>query len=120
MALDFWVRVFDRLLPRSRAFNLVLDRTLKEFFEGLSDLPDTVREHIASALLEAFPQHTTRLTDWSYQFGSPDPLTADEVDAEWAATGGQDPRYMEDLLQAAGYDVYVHEWWVPDSAPPEA
>lgn len=120
MALDFWVRVFDRLLPRSRAFHLTLDRTLKKYFEGLSALPEMVKEHVASVLLEAFPQTTTRLSDWSLLFGSPQLLSADEVAAEWKATGGQTPQYIQDILQDAGYDVYVHEWWVPDSAPPVA
>src|SRR5689334_18526975 len=36
--------------------------------------------------------------------------------AEWAATGGQSPSYIQGVLQAAGFDVYVHEWW--SSGPP--
>lgn len=37
----------------------------------------------------------------------------DRLDATWKALGGQDPRYIQDTLQAAGFDVYVHEWWEP-------
>ena len=31
--------------------------------------------------------------------------------------GGQDPRYIQDTLQAAGFDVYIHEWWEPGTEP---
>ena len=41
----------------------------------------------------------------------------DRLDASWKATGGQSPRYIQDTLQAAGFDVYVHEWWIPGSEP---
>lgn len=36
----------------------------------------------------------------------------------WSANGGQSPRYLQDVIQAAGFDVYVHEWWVPGTNPP--
>jgi hypothetical protein len=37
--------------------------------------------------------------------------------AEWAANGGQSPGYIQGVLQTAGFDVYVHDWW-EDGAPP--
>jgi hypothetical protein len=114
MELSRWVKVFDRLLPRSRAWHLILDRTLKQFFEGLSLLPQTIEAHIGSILNEAFPETTTRFEDWSNQFGSPETLTAEEIDAEWGAFGGQDPRYFQDVIQSAGFDTcFIHEWWDP-------
>lgn len=120
MELSFWVKVFDRLLPRSRVWSLILDRTLKKFFEGISALPKMVQEHIGSVLLEAFPQTTSYLSDWSLFFGSPIDMTADELEAEWGAFGGQSPQYIQDKLDAAGFNLFVHEWWVPDSVPPVA
>lgn len=120
MELDFWVRVFDRLLPRSRAWALVIERTLKELFHGFGVLPDILREHIGSILLEAFPGTTTFHEDWSVFFGAPETLTDEELLAEWGAFGGQEPRYIQDILQGAGFNVWVHEWWVPGSAPPIA
>lgn len=120
MDLDFWVGVFDRLLPRSRAFGLVIDRTFRRFFHGLGILPKTLQEHIAGLVLEAFPATTNYLADWSLFLGSPETLTAGELEDLWAEPGGQTPRYIQDLLQVYGFDVYVHEWWVPDSCPPEA
>ena len=116
--LSFWLKVWDRLLPRSRVWSLILDRTLRKFFEGLSGFPETMKDYIGTVLLEAFPQTTTYLSDWSLFFGSTVTLTADELEAEWGAFGGQDPRYIQDTLWAAGFtNLYVHEWWVPDSNP---
>lgn len=120
MELNDWVKVFDRLLPRSRIWHLVLDRVLKKFFHGLSILPKMIREHIGSILLEAFPATTTRFEDWSYAFGSPETLNAIEIASEWAAFGGQSPAYIQQLLQDAGFNVYVHEWWYPGTEPPVA
>jgi len=41
----------------------------------------------------------------------------DRLAATWQALGGQDPRYIQDTLQANGFDVYIHQWWVPGSEP---
>lgn len=121
MDLDQWVKVFDRLLPRSRAWSLIIDRTLKKFFHGLSILPQMVEEQIASVLLEAFPDTTTYLSDWSLFFGSPTTLDSDELETEWGAFGGQSPQYIQSILLTAGFNtLFVHEWWVPDSNPPVA
>ena len=121
MELERWIKVFDRLLPRSPAWGLVIDRMLRKFFHGLSILPKTIYEHLQSVLLEAFPLETTRLSDWSEQFGSPELLAPEEIEAEWGAFGGQSPQYIQDVLHAAGFtNLFVHEWWVPDSVPPVA
>ena len=121
MELSFWVRVYDRLLPRSRAWALTIDRTLKKFFEGLGELPKICQEYIGSVLLEAFPQTTNYLADWSLFFGSPTTLTADELEVEWGTFGGQDPDYIQQVLWYLGFDTcFVHEWWVPDTNPPVA
>jgi hypothetical protein len=120
VALDYWVKVFDRLLPRSRLWSLIIARPLKKFFHGLAILPKTIREHIGSVLLEAFPRTTTRIEDWSRQFGSPELLSPEDIEAEWGAFGGQSPAYIQGVLRAAGFDVYVHEWWVPGIHPPVA
>lgn len=118
MDLNYWVKVFDRLLPDSRVWNLVYDRILRKFFHGLSILPQTVRDDIAAVLAEAFPATTSYLPDWSEQFGSMSDLTAEQLAAEWADTGGQTPQYLQDILHAAGFEnLYVHEWWVPGSNP---
>jgi len=119
MDLDRWVKVFDRLLPRSRAWDLVFNRVLRKFFHGLAILPKTIHEHIGSVLLEAFPQTTTRLHDHSWQLGSPIDFDADGLEDELLDEGGQSPYYVENLLQRYGFDLYIHEWWVPGSEPLE-
>jgi len=120
MGVDF-LKVFDRLLPRSRAWSLVYDRTLRRFFEGIATLPETIKDHVDSVFLEAFPQETTNFFDWSLQFGSPEDLDAEGLEGEWAAFGAQDPQYFQDIIQAAGFEnLYVHEWPVPASDPVES
>jgi uncharacterized protein YmfQ (DUF2313 family) len=120
MDLDRWVKVFDRLLPRSRLWSLVVDRPLRRFFHGLGAAPKLIYEHAQSVLLEAFPLSTTSLADWSRQFGAPEVLSPEELEAEWGAFGGQSPAYIQEKLRALGCDVYVHEWWVLDTCPPVA
>lgn len=120
MDLNRWTKVFDTLLPRSRAWNLVYDRVLRRFFHGLAILPQLVHNHIGSVLLEAFPQTTSYLNDWSFTLGEWNELDADELEYDWADTGGQSPGYVEDLLHDKGFtQLYLHEWWVPGSSPLE-
>jgi hypothetical protein len=120
MDLSEWVKVYDRLLPRSRAWDLTPEKTLKQFFEGLAIAPKNAKDHLASVFLEMLPFHTTYLKDWSEQFGSLITFDADELAAEWAAIGGQDPDYIQTCIQSICPNCYVHEWWVPGSDPVEA
>jgi len=119
MDLNRWVEVFDSLLPRSRAWNLVFNRVLKKFFHGIAILPKTLRDHIGSILLDMFPTDTDYLEDWSKQLGSPTELTASELEAEFADTGGQDPSHIQGVLQDHGFtNLFVHEWWYTPAADP--
>ena len=76
--------------------------------------------------LDMFPEHTRHLTQWEAQFGLlkldlTEQERRDRLAALWAANGGQSPKYIQDTLQAAGFDVYVHEWWeLPLTDPPVA
>jgi hypothetical protein len=118
MELDDFVKVFDRLLPRSRVWNLVFDRPLRRFFHGLSIIPKTIKEYAESILLDAFPQDTDRMSDWTLQFNYPYDLDIDQLLAEWAQFGGQNPKYFQDILHTAGFvTCHVHEWWIPGSNP---
>lgn len=129
MDLDYWVKVFDTILPRSRAWNLICGKIsgsqlpsepLTQFFHGLSTLPLSLRNHIGSELLEMLPDRTTKLHDWSEQFGSLVDFTPDELASEFSAFGGQDPDYIQNNIWEICDNCYVHEWWVPDSDPVEA
>lgn len=119
MGID-WIGLFDRLLPNSRAWSLVHDGPLRKYFSALSVANEITREHMASTILELFPQYTSMLRDWSLLFGSPVDYTNEELTALWGVYGGQDPQYIQDRLQSLDVDVYLHEWWEPGSDPPVA
>lgn len=120
-----WIDVIRHLLPNARAWRIVVDKTLKRFFEGLTGLAADAREFFDLVWSDLSPVTTRQLTEWEDQFGLPAyQLTESErrerLASAWQALGGQSPRYIQDTLQAAGFDVYVHEWWVPGSEPPIA
>lgn len=114
------------LLPRGRAWRLTIDKTLRKFFVGLSGLPEDVKEYADLVYFDLYPQTTRDLNAWEDQWGLPETGLSeqerrDRLDATWAQIGGQDPRYIQDTVQDAGFDdVYIHEWWVPASSPVEA
>jgi hypothetical protein len=114
------------LLPRGRAWRLTINKTLRQFFSGLAGLPDNVKEYADLAYLDLFPADTRELDAWEDQWGLPETglSTADRrtrLASTWAQIGGQDPRYIQDTVQAAGFDgVYIHEWWIPASSPVQA
>lgn len=117
-----FLRIFKHLLPNARAWRVTVDKKLRQFFEGLSGVGSDVKTFFDEVWLDIFPQTTRELNNWEQQFGLRDTgITEqerrDRLDATWKALGGQDPRYIQDTLQANGFDVYVHEWWEPGSEP---
>jgi hypothetical protein len=121
MVVSDWIKVFERLLPKSRIWRLIVDRPLRRIFYGLGGVFDTIYQHAVGVLDEAFPLTTTHIGDWTFQFGSPEPLDSDGLAAEWAAVGGQTPAYFQNILHTAGFvTCFVHEWPVPGSNPVEA
>ena len=112
-----FLNTYKHLLPRGLAWSITnTAKSLRKLFEGLSlQFVVTFYDSIWTSI---FPQTTSYLDEWEEAFGLPDRgLTTqqrrDRLDARWAETGAQDPRYIEDMLQDAGFSVYVHEWWVP-------
>lgn len=117
-----FLRVIQHLLPNARAWRVTITKRLREFFEGLSGLGDDVKTFLDGVWQDIDPETTRELTAWEHQFGLRDTgLTEqgrrDRLDATWKALGGQDPRYVQDTLRGAGFDVYVHEWWEPGTEP---
>lgn len=113
-----WLNIFKHLLPNARAWRITVDKQLRQFFQGLSSIGEDSKEFFDSIYDDIDPYKTRELEAWEQQFALPDTgLTEqerrDRLDATWKALGGQDPRYIQDTLQAAGFDVYVHEWWEP-------
>jgi len=118
-----FLNIFKHLLPNARAWRLIVDKQLRQFFDGLSvAVGDDIKTFLDGVFSDIDPQTTRELVAYETQFGLRDTgLTEqerrDRLAATWRALGGQDPRYIQDTLQANGFDVYVHEWWTPGSEP---
>ena len=117
-----FLKILKHLLPNSRAWNITRGKNLRYFFEGLSGGGDDAKSFFDNIWLDIFPATTRELDAWESQFalkdtGLSDTERRDRLDSTWKALGGQDPRYIQDTLQANGFDVYVHEWWEPGSEP---
>ena len=125
--MNLFFRIFEHLLPRSRAWQMKVESYLRSFFMGLVGLPSDSRDFIDQRYLDTQPQDTTQLPEWEEQWalvasGLTDQERRARLDAAWKLKGGQDPRYIQDTLIAHGFDdVFIHEWWeVPAGAPPVA
>jgi hypothetical protein len=119
--MSLFFRTFQHLLPRSEAWKVTINKALRRLFLGLAGgVPEASRTFVDLVYFDLLPDTTRELAAWEAEFGL-EP-NADEATrrlalaAEWAATGGQSPAYIEGILQTAGFDVYVHEWW--SSGPP--
>lgn len=113
-----WLNIFTHLLPNARAWRITSNKRLRQFFEGLTVVGSDAKGYIDRVYQDLDPQKTRSLDLWEDQFNlSASTLTVqqrrDRLAATWKALGGQDPYYIQNTLRAAGFDVYVHEWWEP-------
>lgn len=120
--MDF-LRLYQHLLPDGRAWRITTDKRLRQFFKGLAEAPSDVKDAADSVWSDLLPGTTGEMGEWEQQFGLPRTVL-EEADrrsrllATWRSlAGGQSPRYIQDTLRAAGFDVYVHEWWEPATGP---
>ncbi len=108
-------RQFQHLLPDALAWRITVTKTLRQFFEGLTNAPSDARDYVDLVYDDVFPATTRELTQWEKQFGIQpnlvDAVRRANIAAEWAATGGQSPSYIQGILQTAGFPVFVHDWW---------
>jgi len=114
--------LYKHLLPRAKAWSITAIKQLRDFFIGLSGIPEDVKLFFDKIWEDIFPGTTRELDKWEKQFNLSNSALSDAerrtaLDAAWKALGGQDPRYIQDSLQAAGFPVYIHEWWVPGTEP---
>lgn len=114
--MSLFFRVYEHLLPRASAFLLTLASPMRDWFTGLTQFPQDAREYAEQNYQDIDPQLTTALDLWQNQFnlitsGLTEQQQRDRLEAVWKEVGGQSPRYLEDVLRARGFDVYVHEWW---------
>ncbi|WP_265658587.1 putative phage tail protein [Francisella philomiragia] len=120
---NLFFRTFQHLLPKAKAWRLSKGKNLTKLFDGLSKQPQENKDHIDNVWFDIFPESTRELENWEKQFGIDTSSTTTEnqrrdyLDSEWKFLGGQSPKYIQDKLRAAGFDVYVHEWWEPNSTP---
>lgn len=117
-----FLRIFQHLLPNGKAWRITADKQLRQFFDGLKSIGDDLKVFTDSAYNDLFPATTRELDAWDLQFGLKnvditDQQRRDRIDAAWKALGGQSPRYIQDTLQDNGFNVFVHDWWVPGTEP---
>lgn len=118
------INLFKHLLPSGRAWKLTHESNLRNFFKAL--VPDTnekPREFADNLYGDIFPETTRQLVEWERQFGLPIAPSLsvaqrrDRLAAKWRDRGGQSPKFIQDTLRSNGFNVYVHDWWEPSSAP---
>lgn len=118
------ISIFKHLLPTGRAWSLTHSKNLRKFFEAIApETSENPRDFAGDLYGDIFPQTTRELKAWERQFGLPlspsltEQQARDRLAARWRDQGGQSPKYIQDTLQANGFDVYVHDWWVPGTEP---
>jgi len=122
--MNLFLRLFKHLLPRAKAWQITIDKVLRRFFDGLSKEPGSIRDFFDQRFLDVFPGTTSAVSEWLDQFNllpSVDEATdRQNIAGSWRLNEYQSPTDIQNTLQAAGFDVYVHEWWeqpVPPSGP---
>lgn len=113
-------RILQHLLPDGVAWRTTVQKRLRTLLEALAEEPAAVRVFVDKVYRDLFPESTRELAAWERFFVLPgngdDATRRQRLAAAWQETGGQAPRYLQDIVQAAGFDLYVHEWW--SSGPP--
>jgi hypothetical protein len=110
-------RSIQHLLPTGESFRLGVNKYVTEFWQGLGNFADSAKTYVDLVYLDLFPDTTRELEEWEQFYGLSPSASATEVErrmalaAEWRATGGQSPAYIQSVLQTAGFDFYLHEWW---------
>ena len=115
-------RQLRHLLPDGQAWRATVEKTLRKFLVGISSAPSDARDFVDDVYGDLHPETTRELEAWEEEFAITPNGTDEErrvaLAAAWSATGGQSPRYLQDLVQAAGFDLYIHEWWEPPGGTP--
>lgn len=113
---------FRHVLPKNHdgsgteAWRLEVGRTITNLFDGLTESPSEVKNHLDDVYLDLLPQSTRALQEWVDIFGlwpadRTDQQARDAISSAWSAVGGQGPDYLQSVLRDAGFDVYVHDYY---------
>lgn len=119
--MELWLRILGHLLPRGWAFGLWVERKFALWWSGIALWLAGLRGDLDQVWTEIFPATTTRLADHEEQFGaslgpSSDAERRAALHARWLMLrGGQGPDYIQEILQLAGFPVWLHEFWDPDT-----
>ncbi len=116
------INTFKHLLPTGRAWTLTVEKTLRKFFDALAPETEKPREFADDIFLDIFPATTRNLSAWENQFGLFNNKLSEaqrrtRLEVAWRDVGGQSPAYIQAQLQANGFNVFIHEWWVPGTEP---
>lgn len=117
-----FLRIFQHLLPRSRAWSITVDKTLRRFFVGLAEFATQPRDKVDEVWADLLPESTTEIAAWERQHGVVFPAASEAnrraaLEVEWASQGGQSLAYIQGLLRGAGFDVYLHPFWRQGRTP---
>lgn len=105
------------LLIGSKTGGRIIDR----FFQGLTTAFVDAKTFIDNVYNDTIPSKTRQLDDYETQFGllsaSTEAARRENLATAWASTGGQSSRYLQDRVQEAGFNVFIHEWFEPGGPP---
>lgn len=116
--MSIFFRIYEHLLPRARVWRIKLDTQLRQLFQGLTGVSSDSVDFLDARWGDSQPQFTEELDQWEDQWGLVESgLTEqqrrDRLEGQWKMHGGQSPRYIQDIVQGAGFTgVFIHEWWV--------
>jgi hypothetical protein len=123
--MSLFLRIFKHLLPRARAWSITVTKNLRTFWQSLTPLGIEFKDYADQEIFDnRFAYRTELVDEWYREFGILKPTglseqqLRDRLDARWKETGGQSPYYIQNTLQNAGFDVYVHPWWFPIAGDP--
>jgi hypothetical protein len=115
-----FLKVFQHILPKARAWSITALKSLRTFWQSLTILGSDFKDYADTYIFDAlYSQKTVLLDEWIAEFGLEldtsltEQQKRDRLAAKWAELGGQSPYYIQTALQNAGFDVYVHDWWLP-------
>ncbi len=123
MSLSLFFRIIRHLLPDAAAWRAREGgtRPIERFLAGLAGGPADARAFIDSAYLDLYPDSTREIEQHEHEFAlastGSEAQRRSAIAAAWRATGGQSPSYLQGILQAAGFDVYLHDPWEPGGPP---
>lgn len=109
-------KLIRHLLPRSEAWKTAIARNTTKLLDGFGEGLDDVREYCDQIFYDQFPETTRFVSEWEKELGIPtgvnDAASRANISAAQKATGGQSPKYIQDVIHAAGFTtVFVHEPW---------